>query len=207
MLTIKDYKKTYGAVTVLDIPRLELDHNMYWIKGENGAGKTTFLKSAAGLIPFNGDISFQSHSIRKQRRDYLKRVNYGAAEPLFPSFLSGWELIEFYLSLKGGDPKKAAALARDLHLDKYLKAKIGSYSTGMVKKLSLILAFVGEPGLILLDEPFITLDAEAIDVLKKLIQDAYRSGVVFCLSTHQDPGFENSIALPIEKGTITAAHA
>ena len=54
MLQIDSYKKAYGSTTVLDIPSLQLQKGIYWLRGENGAGKTTFMKSVSALIPFEG---------------------------------------------------------------------------------------------------------------------------------------------------------
>ena len=63
---------------------------------------------------------------------------------------------------------------------------MSSYSSGMLKKLSLVLAFIGNPVLILLDEPFITLDMDAVRGLQQLIEQKQAAGVSFCISSHQD---------------------
>jgi ABC-2 type transport system ATP-binding protein len=170
---------------VLDIPALFLDKGIYWFKGVNGAGKTTLIKSIAGLIPFEGEVLIGDFPIRQQRAEYLKIINYAEAEPLYPSFLTGNDLLNFYFNTKGGDRRSAERLINAFGMGPYLKNEVGTYSSGMAKKLSLLLAFVGHPALILLDEPFITLDADAVDFLHQHISEIYSSGVSLCISSHQ----------------------
>ncbi len=188
MLQLINYRKHFDSLLVLDIPLLKLEKGIYWFKGSNGAGKTTLLKSCAGLIPFHGEIRALDTDIRKQRKEYLMQVNYAEAEPVYPSFLTGKDLLEFYYKTKGGERKFVEELVKSFGVNSYLQNKVSSYSTGMAKKLSLVLAFIGSPQLILLDEPFITLDIEAVQTLKQLITQKHSSGVSFCISSHQELG-------------------
>src|ERR1700744_774701 len=166
MIKFKDYSKLYNDQLILRIPQLELEHDIYWLKGENGAGKTTLIKSIAGLIPFNGEIAVDGVDINKQRANYRRIVNYAEAEPQYPVFLSGNDLIRFYTQTKGGDNKRVQALVGALGITNYANNKIGTYSSGMAKKLSLVLAFIGNPKLILLDEPLIALDQQSVSNLQ-----------------------------------------
>lgn len=186
MLQIRDYKKTYGAAPVISIPELELADGIYWLQGPNGSGKTTLLKTIAGLIPFEGSIAVKGLSLRKQRMVYTRQVSFADAEPVYPSFLTGKELISFYLKTKGGNTKQAAELANALRIAPFLANPVSSYSSGMLKKLSLLLSLMGDPSLILLDEPFITLDVQAVAVLQSLIETSAQRGISFLISTHQE---------------------
>jgi len=183
MLEITNYKKTYGNTTVLEISHLQLSEGIYWLKGENGAGKTTFIKSVAGLIPFEGIIVTDGLCIRKQRMLYTKKVSFAEAEPVYPSFLTGNDLVQFYRNTKGETSCKA--LAEAFGVVSYLQNKTGTYSSGMLKKLSLLLAFSDNPKLILLDEPFITLDAAAVIALHQRIALSFSKGISFIISSHQ----------------------
>ena len=185
MLQIKNYKKLFGSYLILDIPTLELQQKLHWLQGENGSGKTTFLKSVAGLIPFDGDVNLNDVSLKKQRQRYTAIVNYAGAEPRYPGFLTGSDLIKFYTGAKGGDSHTVEKIATALNMTHYLRNKTSSYSSGMTKKLSLLLAFIGEPELILLDEPFTTLDVEAVAMLYELIKEGATNGIMFCISSHQ----------------------
>lgn len=184
MLRITAFKKSFGSSTVLAIPELTLPQNIYWLRGENGAGKTTLLKSLAGLLPFDGEILVNDTSLRKQRRAYTAIVNYAAAEPAYPEFLTGDDLVNFYLQTKKGDKEATNLMAAAFGMNTYLKNKVSSYSSGMTKKLSLLLAFTGRPKLILLDEPFTTLNAQAVHTLHAYIEESSGKGIGFCISSH-----------------------
>lgn len=191
MLSIRHFKKTYPGTDepVLSIPSLQLAQGIYRIKGENGSGKTSLIKSLAGLIPFDGLLEVDSLNIQTNRMAYTRAVNYAEAEPLYPAFLSGKELIAFYHSTKGGP--LPTALIGQLGLDKFSDNKTAVYSSGMMKKLSLALAFIGEPKLILLDEPLIALDVAAVEVLQHAIAAFSQRGVSFIITSHQP--FEGNI--------------
>lgn len=204
MLQFRKVEKYYGAHLALTVPDLDLQNGMYWIQGENGSGKTTFLKMLAGLHPFKGEIflapgergisksfseersSEKSLSIINNRNEFLKSVNYAEAEPLYPPFLTAKDLVELYGTTKKADIDAAKQQLEELHiLDAYLQP-VGTYSSGMVKKLSLVLAFMGNPDWILLDEPLITIDVAAVELVCKWINDWHaRKGISFLISSHQ----------------------
>ncbi|RYZ29027.1 MAG: ABC transporter ATP-binding protein [Chitinophagaceae bacterium] len=185
MLQIANYQKAYSYAPVLTIPQLHLSKGIYWLKGENGAGKTTFLKSVAGLIPFDGEVSINKISLRKQRMLYTKNVSFAEAEPVYPVFLTGNDLLRFFRETKGSNEVIEQKIVTAFGMKSYLQNKIATYSSGMLKKLSLLLAFTGNPKLILLDEPFITLDIESISILERLIAESFENGISILISSHQ----------------------
>jgi ABC-2 type transport system ATP-binding protein len=186
MLQFYNVKKYYGNYLAIDIPSLTLPKGVYWLKGENGSGKTTFLKMIGGLHPFEGDIRLPEYSIKKKRIDFLQSVNYAEAEPLYPDFLTAKDLIELYCYTKKGDQKCALDLLAALHIQDAYQKPLGTYSSGMLKKLSLVLAFIGNPSWILLDEPLITVDVEAVNVIGKLIDTLYKqNNTSFLITSHQ----------------------
>ena len=185
MLKIEKFKKTYPGNTepVLSIENFEIDTGIFWIKGENGSGKTSLLKSIAGLIPFEGCISVDGHDINRNRMAYTSLVNYAEAEPKYPPFLTGEELIGFYKATKHGN--FPTLLSEQLGVEKFQHQKTGTYSSGMLKKLSLVLAFTGKPRLVLLDEPLVALDLAAVDALQTAIRKYFEEGVSFLITSHQ----------------------
>jgi ABC-2 type transport system ATP-binding protein len=188
MLQLLNYKKIYGTVPVLQVPEFNLEAGVYWLQGANGSGKTTLLKSIAGLIPFEGSISVAGVSLRKQRRLYTQKVSFAEAEPVFPLFLTGQELIAFYQNTKGGTHYEVGKIAGALGIAPFLRNQVGSYSSGMMKKLSLLLSLMGKPSLVLLDEPFITLDVKSVSELQSLIENSASEGTSFLISSHQELG-------------------
>jgi ABC-2 type transport system ATP-binding protein len=186
MIRLNQVQKYYDRNLVLTIPELNIEKGIYWISGINGSGKTTFLKILAGIAPFNGDAFVNDISIKKQPVDYRRLVSFAEAEPLYPSFITGSDLVSFYQDIRKAPGQQVDKLIAFSGLKQNLANAIGTYSSGMVKRLSLLLAFIGNVPLILLDEPLATLDAEAVNALPGLINE-YRQeyGTSFIFSSHQ----------------------
>jgi len=188
MLHINQFRKYYHHRLVLSIDDLEIGPGIYWIKGVNGSGKSTLLKSIAGVLHFEGDIVLNnSLHINKQTRAYRSQVNFAEAEPLFPPYLSGKEMTALFISAKNGSAKQAEQYITSMQMQDYINDPVHTYSSGMLKKLSLVLAFIGAPSLILLDEPLITMDQASLQVLYSWIRESRQQGVLFLLSSHQAP--------------------
>ncbi|MFT4204902.1 MAG: ATP-binding cassette domain-containing protein [Chitinophagaceae bacterium] len=186
MLQISNYKKSYGKKTILTIDECILDRGIYWLQGVNGSGKSTLLKSTAGILSFDGSIVWNGLDVVKDGLAYRSKVNFGDAEPLFPDFLTGNELVQMFLEAKKAPIGQEKSLIADLQMQSYLDAPVATYSSGMLKKLSLLLAFLGNPELILLDEPFITIDAATLEVVYGWIAKSWRdNNISFLLSSHQ----------------------
>ncbi len=196
MLQFKKYKKFYNKELVIEIEDTFLDEGVYWIKGDNGTGKSTLMKSIAGLIPFDGDISLYGLSNnQKNILAYRTIVNYGEAEPVYPEFLKGSDLVKLYQNAKAAGEEQVESLLIRLGVKKFYSKEIGAYSSGMVKRLSLALAFTGNPRLILLDEPLITLDKETTEVVMELIMEYAAKGVSIIYTSHQE--FKDKISFPM----------
>jgi len=171
---------------VLEISSLRLERKIYWLQGINGSGKTTFLSMLAGLIPFKGDILLDGINLRKKPLSYRRLVNFAEAEPLYPDFITGLELVSFYQDIRKAANVQTDMLVNLFKMHRFLSMSVGTYSSGMIKKLSLLLAFIGKPSLILLDEPLATLDEGSVHILPDLIR-AYNKEFKTCFifSSHQ----------------------
>ena len=191
MLSLHNFQKSFVKQLILEIPKLTFERGIHWIKGRNGSGKSTLFNCLAGLSPYQGEISLGEIDLRKSPQVYKLKVNYSQSEPLFPEFLSGNDLIKFFAKLKKAPTGQAELLTQQLSVDVYADQPCGTYSSGMTKKLSIVLAFLGEPEWIILDEPLITLDVEAQQLVSKMIVESQAKGVSFLFSTHQD--FDNSL--------------
>jgi ABC-2 type transport system ATP-binding protein len=187
MLQFQNFKKSYGNYPALKIENLQLQPGIYWIKGVNGSGKSTLLKSIAGILTFDGDILINnSISIKKQPVAYRKLVNFAEAEPVFPDFLTGTEMIALFADAKDAPAGQEDQFIKSMGMQSFVDRPVGTYSSGMMKKLSLLLAFLGKPKLILLDEPLITIDTVSLAVLNTWIRERYQQeGTSFLLSSHQ----------------------
>ena len=186
MLQFEQVQKSYDQHAVLEIPSLILEKNIYWLQGPNGSGKTTFLRMLAGLIPFKGNILLNGINLHENPLPYRRLVSFAEAEPLYPSFITGNELVSFYKDIRKAESAQTDMLINFFRMHRFLSQPVGSYSSGMIKKLSLLLAFIGRPSLILLDEPLSTLDEGAIHHMPDLIYAYYKEfGTCFIFSSHQ----------------------
>lgn len=205
MILIQGLKKDYGNFEVLNVPELELSKGIHWVKGINGSGKSTLLKILAGIISYEGKIQLNKFSLAKDPVAYRARVNYAEAEPLYPDFLTGRELVAFYTKIKKGETYKTDSLLERFGLGAFYQNKIGTYSSGMCKKLSLVLAFIGHPEWILLDEPLVTLDIQSIPILSATINEYHNQGVSFLITSHQSlliPDLKITSQLLVDNHTV-----
>lgn len=188
MLTFTNVTKSYSGRTVLTIPALTVQPGIHYVRGGNGSGKTTLFRTCAGLLPFSGQILLDNHyEISRDPVAYRLRVNYAEAEPQYPGFLSPRDLTYFVGKTKRAPDGQIDSLAEVLGVDQFWTAPSSTFSSGMLKKLALLLAFLGRPRLILLDEPLTTLDRATAGRLFDLIR-RYRTeqDVTFLLTSHQD---------------------
>jgi ABC-2 type transport system ATP-binding protein len=185
MIQFLRVKKEYGDKNIISIPELILPEGIYWLKGANGSGKTTLLKMIAGLIPFSGNILLHGVSQRLKPTEYRYLQSYAEAEPSYPPFLTGQELIRFIQDIRKIPVAVTEALIERLDIGNFLNTAIGTYSSGMIKRFSLLLSFMGHPKLILLDEPLATLDSEVAAILPILMME-YQNiyGCSFIFSSH-----------------------
>jgi ABC-2 type transport system ATP-binding protein len=187
MIQLSGFKKSYASRTILDVPTFSVGAGLFWIKGRNGAGKSTLFKSIAGLIPFEGDILIDGISQKKQPVRYRRCVTYSEAEPVFPAFLSARNLVRFVGETRGTEPAKQDQFCEQLGITTYFDTPCATYSSGMLKKTSLVLAFLGNPSVIILDEPLVTLDEASRQLLNSLIRERQQSmpDITFFVSSHE----------------------
>jgi ABC-2 type transport system ATP-binding protein len=191
MLTIQNFQKSYNNHKILEIESLRIPEGIHWVRGVNGSGKSTLFRCIAGLLPYEGEILFNNLNCSKDVVAYRLLVNLSEAEPLYPDYLSGFDLLEFIGEAKKAPAGQLIALADNLGVSQYWKSPIGTYSSGMQKKISLLSAFLGNPKLIMLDEPLITIDDRSVQIVYELVKDYHENrGVSFLLSSHQDFRFE-----------------
>jgi ABC-2 type transport system ATP-binding protein len=190
MLQFTRVRKSFGTKKILDIPFLELPGGIYWLQGANGTGKTSLLRMLAGILPYDGNIRWKDHSLRADPVAYRRSIGWADAEPIYPDFLTGEDLLDFYRDIQRPRPGQLDELIDVFGVSPWLGSKTVTWSAGMCKKVSLLLAFIGEATLITLDEPLVTLDHQGVRGLYGLILERHRkSGTSFILSSHQDiPG-------------------
>lgn len=184
MIEVKNLHKKFGKLTVLDGLDLSINKGgIFAVLGPNGSGKTTLIKCLLGMvIPQNGDILLNEESVLGQS-NYRNKINYMPQIANFPANLSVVELIEMVKNLR---PKQAneSDLIALFGLEPHLKKKLGNLSGGTKQKVNIVLAFMFDSNLIILDEPTTGLDPIALIHLKELIQKAKSEGKTILITTH-----------------------
>ncbi len=191
MLRIEHYSKTYpgGRKAVDDLTLHVRPGEIYGFIGHNGAGKTTTLRAAAGVMDFTeGTITIGGHDIRKDPVAARQITAFLPDNPDLYEFMKGIDYLNFIADLYGipADQRTAgiARYAGAFELTGNLGSPIGSYSHGMRQKLALISAFIRQPRLLILDEPFVGLDPAASHLMKGYLAELCQNGSAVFFSTH-----------------------
>ena len=190
MLKIDHFTKTYGEKKAVDDLTLHIRQGeIYGFIGHNGAGKTTTLKSVAGIMQFDsGEILIDGTSIQKDPIGCKKKMAYIPDNPDLYEFMTGMQYLNFVGDIFAipADRRKQRIqeLADTFELTGDLNQPISTYSHGMKQKLAIISAWIHEPKLILMDEPFVGLDPKAAHLLKGMMRDVCNRGGAIFFSTH-----------------------
>ena len=190
ILRIEGLVKKYGDKTAVDNISLSIEAGeICAFIGHNGAGKTTTLKAAAGILPYNaGKVSICGLDMAKEPLQAKAKMAYLPDNPDLYDFLSGIRYLNFIADVYGLSSEKRGARIKELaeiyDLTKDLAQPIGAYSHGMKQKLALISAFMRDPQLIMMDEPFVGLDPMAAHHTKELMKQLCQNGGAIFFSTH-----------------------
>lgn len=190
MLEINGLSKSYGSHKAVDNLCMRIANGeIHGFIGHNGAGKTTTLRSIAGILQFEeGTIMIDGHSIKEEPLACKKIMAYIPDNPDLYEFMSGIQYLNFIADIFGVDVS-----TRDERIHRYtdlfeitnvLDDAISSYSHGMKQKLAIVSAWIHEPKLILMDEPFVGLDPKASHILKQMMREFCDQGNAILFSTH-----------------------
>ncbi len=190
MLKIEHLTKVYGDKKAVDDLSLHIaPGEIYGFIGHNGAGKTTTLKSTVGILQFDeGEITINGISIKENPLECKKQIAYIPDNPDIYEYMTGIKYLNFIADIFGVSQKD-----REERIKKYsdmfgltadLAQPVAAYSHGMKQKLAIISAWIHEPKLVIMDEPFVGLDPSAAHQLKGMMRDiCVRGGAIF-FSTH-----------------------
>ncbi|RHO97402.1 ABC transporter ATP-binding protein [Clostridium sp. AF37-5] len=190
MLRIENLTKTYGEKRAVDNLSLRIaPGEIYGFIGHNGAGKTTTLKAVVGILQFDkGEVFIKGESIRKNPLACKQKIAYIPDNPDLYEFMTGIKFLNFIADIFGVPEEKRQERIRkyaDLfEMTENLAQPIASYSHGMKQKLAIISAWIHEPKLIIMDEPFVGLDPKAAHILKQMMREICDEGGAIFFSTH-----------------------
>ena len=189
-LSIKNVSKTYSNnVEALKDVTLEVANGMFGLLGPNGAGKSTLMRTIAGLQELDsGSITVGDIDVSKHKHELRKVLGYLPQEfGLYPK-VNALELFDHLATMKGiTDSKERDELTKSLlsqtNLWKYRNRKLGTFSGGMKQRFGIAQALIGEPKLIIVDEPTAGLDPTERNRFHNLLS-AIGENVIVILSTH-----------------------
>lgn len=184
MIQIENLHKRFGKNKVLT--NLDLDihgSGIFAVLGPNGSGKTTLIKCILGMvIPSSGDIEVQGKTIKKHWK-YRQEINYLPQIANFPGNLRVKELIRMIKDLRQKQSKEEE-LIKLFGLEPFLDKKLSTLSGGTKQKVNIVLTFMFDSPLLILDEPTTGLDPGSLIKLKELILQEKNKGKTILITTH-----------------------
>lgn len=187
-IQIVDLVKDYGKFRALDHISLQTGSGMFGLLGPNGAGKTTLMRIITTLLPITtGQVTVGGVDVMHDPGFVRKNLGYIPQDFGFYKSLNAYELLDYIGTMKGLSrterQRQVAALLEQVNLTKDAKRRVGGYSGGMKQRLGIAQALLGDPQLIVVDEPTAGLDPEERIRFRNLLTHLSGQRTVI-LSTH-----------------------
>ena len=189
-MEISGLTKKYGSLVAVNKLDLKVARgSIHGFLGPNGAGKTTTIKVLVGLLrPDEGVVSVLGNDVRGGRADARLGVGYMPELPKFPKHLKGSELLDLYGRMYGMSERQRREDIPMLFEMVGLKGRendlIGKYSKGMQQRIGMAQALLGDPELVILDEPSLGLDPVGMVEMRELVKTLSREGMTVFVSSH-----------------------
>jgi nitrous oxidase accessory protein len=177
--------KRYGKAVVLEDLNLELNRGeaiALW--GANGAGKTTALRCILGVIRHDGTVFIDGIDMAVDAKRARRTMGYVPQDQQYPD-VPLRELLRTFAQLRGGDEARTSTVVQRLGLESHLDKRPTELSGGLRQRLGFTIALIGEPALLLLDEPTANLDAATRVLVMDLLHELRRSGTSVLFTTHR----------------------
>lgn len=208
VIEIEKITKRYGRVEALRDVDLKLEHSIYALLGPNGSGKTTLMSILAGLLkPSTGSVKYNGRELGACGADYRTRVGY---MPQYPAMYPSFSVMEFLLyvaemkALPAGYERKIEYLLSRLELSDVCERRISALSGGMKQRLSFCTALLGDPEILILDEPTAGLDPKQRIMLRQLVGEiAHDKTVIWATHIVSDVESIADSVIFMKKGVAT----
>ncbi|GBC71355.1 putative ABC transporter ATP-binding protein YxlF [Candidatus Calditenuaceae archaeon HR02] len=198
-IEVRNLTKRFRENVALDSIYLELGlKESVLVMGANGAGKTTLLRCILGLIDFEGEVMVMGLDVRKKGKDVRRMVGYVPQQVRFPEEMTVYDLVDFVSDMKGVDITLEETLSPFGLMDT-VNSPVGSLSGGLRQRLAIALSLIGNPRLIIMDEPFNNLDPMMRNTVHDMMREMMRGGKSLIVSIHNISGlitaFEKIVVL------------
>jgi len=185
-IEVNNLTKFYNGFKAVDNLSFNVKQGeIFGFLGPNGAGKTTTIKSILGLtLSSLGNIKINGSDIRKNFKEIKKNIGYQPERVAFYDNLTALQNLYFYSEIKNAPKKDCMKLLGEFGLKDLANKRVGTFSKGMTQKLGLIRAVLGNPSLLILDEPSIGLDPQGVLLVREKIRELNKRGTTVFISSH-----------------------
>ncbi len=185
---IRGLRKTFGERVALNSVDLQVEKGeSVLLMGPNGSGKTTLLRCVMGMLEFEGEISVMGLDVKRKGKEVRRVTGYVPQHVRLPEEMTVYELVDFVSDSKGVDVELEEVLG-PFGLTEFSHVRVGALSGGMRQRLAIALALIGDPQVILMDEPFSNLDAASRGSLHELLRRLTAGGKTLVVSVHTVSG-------------------
>ncbi|MFQ5789782.1 MAG: ABC transporter ATP-binding protein [Acidobacteriota bacterium] len=194
MIRLENVSKRFGAIEALAPLDLEIRAREWLgVVGRNGSGKTSLLRILVGLSrPSTGRLLLDGRAPGAEDwRSFRHRLGFMPERIQFHESLTGEKTLQYFARLRGADGKKASEILERVGLASVAKRKVGGYSKGMIQRLNLAQALLGDPEVLVLDEPVEGFDPHGVRLFFDLVRSVKGRTVVF--SSHRLPRFSGVV--------------
>lgn len=185
MIEVHELRKSYGEIPVLDgVSFTVREGEVVALLGANGAGKTTLLKCLLGLVRFRGEARIGGLDVAFWGKQVRRLVGYLPQTPAFPPHLTVADALISYADLRGLRGEDIDARLAHVGLTAHADKRVGALSGGLRQRLGLAISLLGDPPVLLMDEPVANLDPEGRQLFQELVADLRAGGRTVLLATH-----------------------
>jgi len=207
VIKVRGVSKHYGRVRALDdVSLVARRGEVVLLLGANGAGKSTLVRSLLGIVPYEGSITVGGLDPLRQGKAVRSQVGYMPQTGGLHLDLSVKETMQFYGDLRGASSQGAEELLGYVGLEHSLDTRVGELSGGMRQRLGFALSMLGDPPVLILDEPTASLDAQSRELLARRVRSLAEGGKTILLSTHSEEQLlaTGDRAVTLESGRVIA---
>jgi len=186
VIEVNNLSKAYGAFTAIENLTFHVKKGeVFGFLGPNGAGKTTTIKAILGLIrPSRGLVKINGFDIVHQIKQAKQHVGYLPERVAFYDNLTALQNMYFYAELKNVSKEQCMPLIEEFGLKDHANKRVGKFSKGMIQRLGMARAVLGNPQILILDEPTVGLDPRGVLDIREKIKEVNKKGVSVFISSH-----------------------